>query len=130
MSPLFQTGDFTLHSGEKSNKLIDCSALTDEDIRSIAAWLHEMIGGYRHVYSIPRGGDRLANAMFSYVSKDEKRVLIVDDVLTTGESMLAEYDKLSKTYSSKHIIGAVIFARRPTPYWVTALWNLPEGKKL
>lgn len=59
---LFQHGDFTLHSGARSNFKIDCDALTDEDIDSIARiivkWLPAPVRG---VLGIPIRGVRLCN---------------------------------------------------------------------
>ena len=124
MSHLFQTGDFILHSGQKSRRLIDCSALTDEDIKTVAEWLTELRGGFKLVFPVSESVARLAKAMEHEQCEFNSRVLIVDDVLSTGASMWGKRAELAKTYGWDKIIGAVIFARRPTPDWIVALWNI------
>ena len=51
-------------------------------------------------------------------------VLIVDDVLTTGNSM----NKLLHSLPYEHergIVGAVVFARGPCPTWIKPLFQMP-----
>ena len=127
---LFQTGFFKLHSGTASNFKIDCDALTDEDINTIALQLVQRLPKFRAVEGVPQGGLRLAEAMqkYTYTSQSDSGLfveigwplLIVDDVYTTGGSM--------EEYRAGRVdtIGAVIFARKPTPHWVTPLFRLEQ----
>src|SRR5713226_6907450 len=87
-SGLFQVGDFTLHSGLKSDFLINCEALTDADLRALAALVVNGLPDFRAVEGVPRGGLRFAAALTGAATGDERDpLLIVDDVYTTGGSM-------------------------------------------
>lgn len=112
---LFQQGDFNLHSGVKSWLKIDCDALTDEDIETIARLLTFRLSNFGAVEGVPTGGLRLAAAMEPYTS--EGPLLIVDDVLTSGGSMETHR-------AGRDTIGAVIFARREPPAWITPLFQM------
>lgn len=114
---LFQLGSFTLHSGEPSAYKIDCDALTDDDIKTVA-FLMRGLRPFGRVEGVPRGGVRLADALRDLCSPDSSRVLIVDDVFTTGASMEQYRQRFPDA------IGAVIFARKPTPPWIFALFSL------
>jgi len=125
MAGLFQTGDFTLHSGAKSGWKIECDALTDGDIEALALMLSERLGPFKEVVGVPRGGLRIADAVRKYVTTyTGNPVLIVDDVLTSGGSM----NELRRSYSTQPVIGAVLFARGETPVWVTALFQMDASK--
>lgn len=119
---LFNTGHFPLHAGGFSNFKIDCDALTDEDIESIALQLIIRLPAYSSVAGIPTGGLRLAEAMKRYTVPFQPirsdKLLIVDDVFTTGTSMEKARD------NRLGVIGAVIFARSETPHWITPLFRL------
>lgn len=124
---LFQTGFFKLHSGETSNFKIDCDFLTDEDINAIALQLVHRLPSFRSVEGVPQGGLRLAAALQQYVLPPSNGgyykdigypVLIVDDVYTTGASMDEQRD------FRVGVVGAVIFARNPTPAWITPLFRM------
>lgn len=119
---LFNTGFFKLHSGLSSDFKIDCDALTDGDIRTIALQLVRRLPGYYEVEGIPQGGLRLAEAMKDYAVPFQPirsdKILIVDDVFTTGRSMEKQRG------SRNRAIGAVIFARGDAPAWVTPLFRL------
>lgn len=111
-SGLFQRGDFTLHSGEKSGIKIDCDALTDDDLDTIAWMLRGRLPSFGSVEGVPRGGLRLARFLEGYATMGHP--LIVDDVYTTGASMEAHRgDRIAH--------GAVIFARREPPPWIVPL---------
>lgn len=120
---LFQTGEFTLHSGQKTNFKIDCDALSDSDIASIARMLVDRLAPFGEVEGVPRGGLRLAAELEKYRSSSVKRkgwygaksLLIVDDVCSSGGSLEVHRD-------SREAMGAVIFARGPWPEWVTPLF--------
>lgn len=119
---LFETGEFTLSSGIPSWWKINCDALTDEDIKTIAMLLTSHLPKFGSVEGVPTGGLRLAKAMEQYITTGP--LLIVDDVCTTGHSM------------NKHragrwpAIGAVIFARYPVYSWIYALWSLELDRRL
>ena len=116
---LFRSGDFTLHSGAKSNLFIDCDALTDEDWSTLAKVIYESVGRFREVIGIPRGGLKLAEALKPYCFPNpEYPVLIVDDVLTTGNSMEEKRAEIKDD-----CIGAVVFARAKCPSWIKTIFN-------
>lgn len=118
---LFQTGVVKLHAGGYSNFKIDCDALTDEDIDSIALQLILRLPMFAEVEGVPQGGLRLAEAMKKYSTPFQpirvQPLLIVDDVFTTGTSM-------EEHRAERKAIGAVIFARADTPDWITPLFSL------
>lgn len=115
---LFKFGFIELHSGGRSNFKIDCDALTDGDINTLA---HLIAKGFRFskVVGIPTGGDRLAYALQKW-TKEYGPLLIVDDVLTTGNSMEKEKAK----YPYLHVLGVVIFARGPYPSWIYPMFDM------
>lgn len=122
---LFQLGDFTLHSGGKSNFKIDCDCLSDTEIEVVASLLAERLPPFRSVTGIPQGGLRLATAMQKHCYPSDWFVdLLVDDVWTTGGSM----EKARLDMGGLHPVrGAVIFARRPVAAWVTPLFQMYAG---
>ena len=128
MRDLFELGDFTLHSGAKSEWRINEEALSDKSIEAAAYLLSKRLPPFEECYGIPKGGIRLMRVMRT-LSKEDKghgTLLIVDDVLTTGWSMHVKRQELLISHSSKRIVGAVIFARGPCAGWITPLWNLKE----
>lgn len=123
---LFTLGNFILSSGRRSDWKIDCDALTDEDIEALARMIREIVNPFSSVEGIPRGGLRLAKALEQYATheSDIPTHLIVDDVLTTGNS-LREAKILFQQYNpSSPVVGAVIFARGPCPPWVSVLFQI------
>ena len=114
--PLFQSGDFTLHSGGRSPFKIDCDALSSDDLCALAALVAKTIQ-FGMVEGVPRGGLRFAWILQNYLT--DGPLLIVDDVLTTGTSM-EEYR------NDREAIGVVLFARGPCPKWVTPVFSLGE----
>lgn len=129
---LFQTGVFTLHSGGKTSLKIDCDALTDADIDTIAAQLTMRLHPFSSVQGIPTGGTRLSKAMTHHFQPNGG-TLIVDDVWTTGSSMYEAYRQLDSGYQ-KHpewnrpnlarLQGAVIFARSTPVSWVVPMFTM------
>lgn len=94
---------FNLHSGQRSSFLIDCEALTDEDLQALASLALPKIRPFGEVVGIPRGGLRFAEVLRQHSGQGPR--LVVDDVITTGQSML---DVLRLVNGSK---GLVIFSR-------------------
>lgn len=117
LADLFVAESFTSHAGLPLTFKIECDALTDEDIRCCAHEIAKRVPPFRTVEGVPRGGLRLAEALRPH-TRASGDLLIVDDVLTTGESM--ERHRSGRTAA----VGAVIFARGPCPWWVTPLWAL------
>lgn len=114
---LFQLGQFTLHSGERSAFLINADALTDSDIAALAAVISEEIA-FSHVHGVPEGGLRLAKALRPYATTGP--LLLVDDVCTSGQSM----EEARERWVGRKVIGVVLFARRRPPDWVRAVFTL------
>lgn len=116
---LFQQGSFNLNSGQHSKWKIECDSLTEDDWRTIAYMISERCEPFKQVYGIPRGGIPLAREMEKYVDPRSQKTLVVDDVLTTGGSMLRQM-KIGRD------IGWVAFARGPVPYGIKALFKLND----
>ena len=114
---LFQQGEFRLHSGGFSRWKIDCDALTDDDLATLAKLAAVRITKtFGKIIGIPSGGLRFAHALTPYITSGSAITLIVDDVLTTGESMRAVRNKNPDSW------GLVIFARQEPPSWINALF--------
>ncbi len=77
---------------------------------------------FSRVYGVPTGGERLAEALSVYEDPFANRTLVVDDVWTTGKSII------EAMHLQNGHMAAVIFARTATtPDWVTSLFNMKEG---
>ena len=130
MSNLFVNGVFRSHSGQSLAWKIECDALSDEDIETLAMVIANKFS-FSRVVGVPRGGVRLANALQKYCEVDTDRyycsVLIVDDVLTTGASMEEAKRALIAEEHIRNqggsIWGVVVFARGECPWWVTPLFT-------
>lgn len=117
---LFETGDFTLHSGGKATWRINCDALTPGDWDTLALMAVERLPKFELVHGIPRGGMPFADALRKY-QESGGALLIVDDVWTTGASMMKMWNTF--TYPTG-IVGCVVFARGPVGDWVTPLFQM------
>ena len=116
---LFQSGDFTLHSGEQSALKIECDALTSADWDTLAAMVAQRFK-FAAVSWVPTGGMKFAFALQDYATNDTAHpVLLVDDVLTTGESMEA-----TRLLLSDPSIGVVAFARGACPDWIHPIFKM------
>lgn len=117
---LFQAGMFDSHSGVKLSWKIECDALTDDDLATLACVAAKQLEPFCLVIGIKRGGARLACALDRYVRRDATKVLIVDDVLTTGSSM----EKAREEIGDDRSIGLVIFARGVCPDWIKPIFQV------
>lgn len=125
---LFQLGDFTLHSGEGSRWKIECDALTGMDWVALAYMGLEKMG-WPSIFMallVPRGGLALTKALKPYESSEGTKLLLVDDVLTTGKSMedLRHWANSHHGVELEDIIGLVAFARGRCPDWVTPIFQM------
>lgn len=117
---LFQSGDFTLHSGDKSDWKIECNAFTKDDWQTIANMIRKRYHGFKSIVGVPRGGLPLANLLQDHLNPDSRHHLIVDDVYTTGNSMEKQRDEillkeewiLPTERVHERVHGIVVFARR------------------
>ena len=117
VTTLFQDGEFTAASGQTLPFKIECDALTDADWEWAARYVVSRTK-FSLVEGVFQGGFKFADALESYNDSGETgSLLIVDDVLTTGESM--ERQRNGRTAK-----GVVLFARGPCPDWVTPIWTL------
>lgn len=115
---LFIKENIILHSGEQSDFKIECDALTDEDLECLAYLVSKRFDFFR-VKGVPTGGERFAQKLEMYESDESENILLVDDVLTTGNSM-----EDCKKQSLGEIKGVVIFARGKCPAWVTPIFQM------
>lgn len=120
MIHLFQTKNIKLHSGSRSDWKIECDALTDDDLETLAKLISKKVK-FGQVIGIPKGGVRLEGALIKYVTKSPI-LLLVDDVLTTGNSM-NKYKREIERKTGKTVMGMVIFARNRPPDWVRAIFT-------
>lgn len=121
---LFNKLNVILSSGKVSDYKIDCDALTDADLECLAYLISKKYY-FSQVIGVPSGGNRLAAALKKYELYNDERVymkvLLVDDVLTTGHSM----ERLAAVISEKYIVqGVVIIARGKCPHWVTPILQM------
>ncbi len=120
MSNLFKKKTFTMHSGDIGHWKIECDALSDKEIDTLAFIIADKVKFYE-VIGIPRGGTRIAEALEKYKSSDGKGCyLIVDDVLTTGGSM----NEIKKQHKDEWVLGVVLFARGECPGWVIPVFQM------
>lgn len=123
MTDLFVQGDFTLHSGATSPLKIDCDALSDTDIATVAKMIAGAAKPFRDVVGVPDGGLRLAEELRQYAVPSGGH-LLVDDVWTTGASL----EDLRLASDWLECEAWVIFSRAPMrsplPWWVHAVFSL------
>jgi predicted amidophosphoribosyltransferase len=119
---LFKYGRFTSHSGVTLPFKIDCDALEDEDLETLARVVATRFE-FSKVIGVPRGGLRFAEFLDPHI-RTNGPILIVDDVLTTGRSMQEMWLKVAK--DQYDTIGIVIFARGPHPAWIKPIFYLND----
>lgn len=124
---LIQLGDFTLASGAQSTFKLECDQFIEDNIDGLVALIRHMVGPYKEVHGVPRGGLRLAEALRPFTTPDGVR-LIIEDVLTTGGSMQRFTNELYAIGSTawRECAGVAVFARGPCPAWTAALFMMPE----
>ena len=116
---LFQLGKFTSHAGNELDWKIECDALTDQDWDCLAKMISQRCE-FGSVYGIPRGGVKLQKSLEKYITPKNPYRLVVDDVYTTGKSMLEAMNKGD--------IGFVVFARKRVDFdagvYIRALFTM------
>lgn len=116
---LFNLGSFELSSGERSDWIIDCRSLTDDDWAWAARYVAQR-SCFSSVEGVPTGGLAFAEALRPYCEHPSLPTLLVDDVMTTGASLV----KLRG--GRDNVVGWVMFDRSGvgSPSWVSAIWSL------
>lgn len=116
---MFQVGEFILASGKKSNFKIDCDALTNDDWKSLAAFVAPSLPRFGSTIGVPRGGWKFAEALYEYRTPYAPIMLLVDDVWTTGMSMRKYIPQDTEWH------GVVLFSRcEVLPHNITVLFHL------
>ena len=121
---IFQQVDFKSHAGLDLRWKIECDGVSKKEWKCLA----EMILDYekrpfQSAIGIPRGGVMLGSFLNQYsTQKLDDPYLIVDDVLTTGGSMV---DFRKEHFSGKETFGWVVFARWFPPQWCRSLFQMP-----
>ena len=85
---LFRKENFISAAGIELDWKIECDALTQEDWDCIAHVSISKLPPFNLVIGVPRGGLALAKALAPYADETAKYPMIVDDVWTTGTSMV------------------------------------------
>ena len=127
---LFRSLNFKSHSGLDLTWKIECDVLSDPEWFTIKKMILQVTPPFREAIGIPRGGIKLGDLLNEHATgKEEDPICIVDDVLTTGESMEYFLSQYSTTQNRKPFtaIGWVVFARVQPPDWVKALFQMPDG---
>ena len=123
---LFQSIDFKSHSGLDLSWKIEMDALSDPEWFTIKKMIMELTPPFKEAVGIPQGGIKLGNLLNEHgTGKEEDPICIVDDVLSTGESIeyfLTQYQRNRRPFT---VIGWVVFARGQCPGWVTSLFQMP-----
>jgi hypothetical protein len=113
---IFENKAFVSHAGVELLFKIECDALGDDDLETLAnVVLRKLVFG--SVVGIPRGGIRFARVLEKCCVPGAPP-LIVDDVYTTGKSM--------EEARKEGAIGVVIFARGECPEWIYPIFQLSE----
>lgn len=116
---LFKLGNFILSSGERTDWVIDCNALSDGDIKAMVSIAIGILPPFGSVVATTHGDMRFVQEL-SHHSQDGGRLLIAQDVITNGNSMEEARD-------GRDAIGICMFARQKPPSWVKAVWRLDDG---
>ena len=123
---LFERKEFFSHSGNLLDWKIECDALTVEDIETLAHLISKKYT-FRRVYGLPSGGTRLGIALQKYTDDTSNVSLIVDDVLTTGQSMEDHrYSVWAENLEDEEVAGVVIFARGESADWIVPIFELHD----
>jgi hypothetical protein len=117
---LFQQCDFISAAGLPLTWKIECDQLSEADWRTIAMVGAKALPAFREAIGVPRGGVKLSGFLNEYATPEADRVLIVDDVWTTGKSLT----EFAREHATGEWRGFVAFARGSLPPHVTGFMQL------
>lgn len=114
---LFKYGVFKGAGGISLDFKINCDYLSTQDWNCIArvAVEQRLIPNFGKVIGVPRGGIALATAFEPYLHPNSNVTLVVDDVWTTGTSMLRVVHDHGLPYSANRHACFVAFMRSIDP---------------
>jgi len=127
---LFQSINFKSHAGLDLSWKIEMDVLTDNEWNTIANMILEISPPFSKAIGIPRGGVLLGELLNKHgTNKEEDPICIVDDVLTTGMSMVEYREGLPlERWQKSCALGWVVFARVKPPKWIKALFQMNTEK--
>ena len=115
---LFESGEFVLNSGTITDWRINAEFLVSSDIKVCARLLASILPPYDAVEGVPSGGLQLADELREFIIPGAKRLVIADDVWTTGGSW-------NRIRGDREAFGAIIFNRGGMlPDNIKVLWQL------
>lgn len=117
---MFKWGKFVGAGGQELDWKIECDDLATEDWACLANAAMTKLPPFSGVAYVPTGGLRFAKAFEPYRIAGQQRWLVVDDVWTTGASMMRHVEQMK----IEDWIGCVAFARGPMPPNVVAVFRL------
>ena len=126
MKDLFQSIDFKSHAGLDLSWKIEMDALSENEWFTIARMILEISPPFHSAIGIPRGGVLLGELLNKHgTGKEEDPFCIVDDVLTTGKSMIDYREEMNiERWQKSCALGWVVFARVKPPKWIKALFQM------
>ena len=122
---IFRLGKEVSHPREELEWKIECGVLTERDYETIVHIIvEEWKLQFKKVVFLGENGDQFAAAVlpFIQVNNDNYPILIVDDVLTTGKSMVKAMLDVKQCYECE-VIGVVIFALGECPKWIRPIFS-------
>lgn len=129
MTDLFIPGEYVGNSGKVLQGKVECDALTDTSWLWAAEYVARRLQ-FCKVIGVPTGGFKFAEALEPLTmehsehvtGKPSTRLLIVDDVMTTGGSMERMREELNAPIWA--VSGYVLFVRTlRIPLWITPIWR-------
>lgn len=119
--PIFELRRTTLSSGLVSGWRCNFERFDGPSVWCFATLIARRVGAFGRVEGVPTGGDALARCLARWEQPTSDVLLIVDDVLTTGES-------IRRQRNGRKAVGWVVFDRSAEfgierPSWVHALWR-------
>ena len=126
MKDLFQSIDFKSHAGLDLSWKIEMDVLSYPEWNTICKMILEISPPFHSAIGIPRGGVLLGELLNKHgTGKEEDPFCIVDDVLTTGKSMIDYREEMNiERWQKSCALGWVVFARVKPPKWIKALFQM------
>lgn len=123
----FRWGSYRSASGQQLRFKLECDELLPDDWECITELINERVQ-FKRVFGVPTGGFKIQRVLRKFEQpKKDLRILIIDDIYTTGGSIATYREWLSKhigVHNMDNYVGGVLFKRNeiaPEHSWVKAL---------